>query len=46
MSESSTLVTAAHFEYIAKRTATEDAFLASLKKSSRDEAFPPIWISP
>ena len=46
MSDSSTLVTAAHFEYIAKRTATEDAFLANLKRAARDEGLPPIWIAP
>jgi predicted O-methyltransferase YrrM len=46
MSESSTLVTAAHFEYIAKRTAKDDEFLASLKKAAHEAGLPPIWIAP
>ena len=46
MSESSTLVTAAHFEYLAARTLREDAFLASLKKAAHEAGLPPISIAP
>lgn len=46
MSESSTLVTAAHFEYIAKRTARDDAFLGSLKRAAQEAGLPPISIAP
>jgi predicted O-methyltransferase YrrM len=46
MSESSTLVTAAHFEYLAARTTREDAFLASLKKAAHEAGLPPISIAP
>ena len=46
MSESSTLVTAAHFEYLAARTRRDDAFLASLRAAARDAGLPPISIAP
>ncbi len=46
MSESSTLVTAAHFEYLSARTLREDAFLASLKKAAHEAGLPPISIAP
>jgi predicted O-methyltransferase YrrM len=46
MSESSTLVTARHFAYLAERTRAEDGFLAELKAAARRAGIPPIWISP
>ena len=46
MSETSTLVTAEHFKYVAERTAREDPFLADLKQAARDAGIPPIWIAP
>ncbi len=46
MSESSTLVTAAHFEYLAARTRGDDAFLRSLKEAARKAGLPPISIAP
>jgi predicted O-methyltransferase YrrM len=46
MSETGTLVTAAHFEYLAARTAGDDAFLASLKDAARAAGLPPISIAP
>ncbi len=46
MSESSTLLTAKHFEYIAARTAPEDAFLKSLKKAAVQAGIPSVWIAP
>jgi caffeoyl-CoA O-methyltransferase len=46
MSETSTLVTAAHFRYIAERTVREDAFLADLKRAATEAGIPPIWIAP
>ncbi len=41
-----TLVTARHFEYIAKRTTGEDTFLASLRAAAKKEGIPPISIGP
>ena len=46
MSETSTLVTGAHFEYIRARTAVEDRFLVELKLAARAAGIPPIWIAP
>lgn len=46
MSESSTLVTAKHFEYLAARTTPEDAFLKSLKEAAVQAGIPSIWIAP
>lgn len=46
MSHSSTLVTAAHFEYIAARTRRDDAFLAELKQAARAAGIREIWIAP
>jgi predicted O-methyltransferase YrrM len=46
MSETSTLVTADHFRYLAERTTREDAFLKSLKAEATAEGIPPIWIAP
>jgi caffeoyl-CoA O-methyltransferase len=46
MSESSTLVTAAHFDYIAKHTRGDDPFLVELKATARAAGIRAIWISP
>lgn len=46
MSESSTLVTAEHFRYVAERTTREDTFLAQLKEAAQKAGIPPIWIAP
>jgi caffeoyl-CoA O-methyltransferase len=46
MSETSTVVTADHFRYLAERTTREDAFLKSLKAEATAEGIPPIWIAP
>ena len=46
MSDSSSLVTAEHFRYIAERTTREDAFLADLKRAAASEGIPPIWVAP
>ncbi len=46
MSETSSLVTAEHFRYIAERTAREDAFLAELKRAAVAAGIPAIWIAP
>ncbi len=46
MSESSTLVTAEHYRYVAERTAGEDAFLKDLKRAATAEGIPSIWIAP
>jgi predicted O-methyltransferase YrrM len=46
MSETSTLVTAAHFDYVRAHTAPEDPFLANLKLAARAALIPPIWIAP
>jgi len=46
LSESSTLVTAAHFEYVAARTRGDDEFLRDLKAAARDAGLPPISIAP
>ena len=46
MSESGTVVTEGHFEYLAARTAREDAFLARLKAAAREAGLPSISIAP
>lgn len=46
MSAESEVVTRAHLDYLAARTVREDAFLADLKRSARDEGIPPIQIAP
>ncbi len=46
MSHSSTLVTAAHFEYISARTQRDDAFLADLKTAATEQGIRSIWIAP
>ena len=46
MSESSTLLTAKHFEYLAARTTPEDAFLKSLKQAAVQAGIPSVWIAP
>lgn len=46
MSETSTLVTDAHFRYIAARATREDEFLLALKREARAVGIPPIWIAP
>ena len=46
MSAESEVVTRAHLDYLAARTVREDAFLAELKKSARDEGIPAIQIAP
>src|SRR6185369_6764423 len=46
MSETGTIVTAAHFEYLAARTIGDDAFLASLKDAAREAGLPSISIAP
>ena len=46
MSETSSLVTAGHFRYIAERTVQEGDFLRELKQEARAAGIPAIWISP
>jgi len=46
MSESSTRVTQAHFDYIAARTRGDDAFLIELKNAARAAGIPSISIAP
>jgi caffeoyl-CoA O-methyltransferase len=46
MSDTSTLVSAEHFRYLAERTAPEDAFLKELKRAATAEGIPSIWIAP
>jgi predicted O-methyltransferase YrrM len=46
MSETDTLVTAAHFQYLAERTSGDDAFLRQLKDAARSAGIRPIWIAP
>jgi predicted O-methyltransferase YrrM len=46
VSETSTLVTAEHFKYVADHTSPEDPFLADLKQAAREAGIPPIWIAP
>jgi predicted O-methyltransferase YrrM len=46
MSETSTLVSADHYRYIADRTTREDEFLRELKRAAKAEGIPDIWIAP
>jgi predicted O-methyltransferase YrrM len=46
MSETSTLVTAEHFRYLAERTTREDEFLRELKRAAAIAGIPQIWIAP
>ena len=46
MSDTDTLVTAAHFQYLAERTSGDDAFLRQLKDAARSAGIRPIWIAP
>jgi caffeoyl-CoA O-methyltransferase len=46
MSESSTLVTAEHFAYLAARTPADDGFLGELKDAAREAGIPAIWVAP
>lgn len=46
MSATSSLVTAAHFDYVAARTLGDDTFLVDLKAAAAAAGIPRIWISP
>ncbi len=46
MSESPTLITAQHFDYIAARTTREQPLLIELKAAAREAGIPAIWINP
>lgn len=46
MSDTSTTVTPAHFEYIAARTTPEDDLLRALKTAAEEAGIPAIWIAP
>jgi len=46
MADTSTVLSDAHFSYIAARTPGDDAHLAALKEAARDAGLPAIWISP
>ena len=46
LSETSTLVSEAHFAYIAARTRDDDEFMTRLKAAARAAGIPPIWIAP
>ncbi len=46
MTDTSTLVTAEHFRYVAEHTRREDPFLADLKRAARAAGIPDIWIAP
>ena len=46
MSENSSLVSAAHFDYIRAHTQPEDRLLVELKQAARKAGIPPIWIAP
>jgi predicted O-methyltransferase YrrM len=46
MSEKSTPVTEALFDYVAARAAREDAFLADLREAAAAAGLPRIWIAP
>lgn len=45
MSGTSTVITGAHFEYIAARTQVEDPFLVELKEAAHEAEIPAIWIA-
>ena len=46
MSATSSLVSAAHFAYVAERTRADDDFLRDLKAAAQEAGIPRIWISP
>jgi predicted O-methyltransferase YrrM len=46
MSEQSTVITETHFEYIARHTSGEDAFLRELKQAAATAGIPSISIAP
>jgi predicted O-methyltransferase YrrM len=46
MSETSTLVSAEQFKYVAAHTTPEDDFLKELKRQAVAAGLPPIWIAP
>ena len=46
MSDTSSVVTAEHFRYVADRTTQEDDFLRSLKQAATAAGIPSIWIAP
>jgi caffeoyl-CoA O-methyltransferase len=46
MSARSSAVTEAHFDYLARRTRGDDAFLKALKRAAAEAGMPAIWISP
>src|SRR5262249_54302836 len=46
MSETGTVVTEGHFEYLAARALREDRFLASLREAAREAGLPSISIAP
>lgn len=46
MSAESSLVTSAHFAYVAERTRRDDAFLDELKHAAEAAGIPKIWVSP
>jgi predicted O-methyltransferase YrrM len=46
VSATSSIVTRAHFEYLAARTPGDDPFLLDLKREALAAGIPPIWISP
>ena len=46
MSETSSVVTADHFRYLAARTRREDPFLSDLKREAQVAGLPPISIAP
>lgn len=46
MSEESTLVTAAHFAYVAAHTQGDDDLLTQLKIGAAEAGIPKIWVSP
>lgn len=46
MSAESSLLTAAHFAYVAAHTRGEDDFLRELKTAAGAAGIPPIWIAP
>jgi predicted O-methyltransferase YrrM len=45
VSGTSTVVTRAHFDYIAARTQAEDPYLLELKAAAHEEEIPAIWIA-
>lgn len=46
MSAEPTVLTAAHFAYVAERTAGDDEFLRDLKAAAQEAGIPAIWINP